>query len=243
MAKINKTRLRIESSDIVKFALYGLVTALHFLLYIASLKYTTIAHALCLVYTSPVIIAILTALWFRESLPGHKYIGILAVILGIIILTSFEPIFSREMIIGDILAFGSALCLSLYSIAGRRERDRYELLQYVFWVYLLASLFLLPVAFRDFRSQLALKHWVFLLLLALIPNTLGHTFYNAGLRYIHAAYANLILTQEITLGTLFGYLFLREPVGKNAVIGIAVMIVGIYQVLLDKKPEKHEKDF
>ncbi|MGB4148015.1 MAG: DMT family transporter [Tepidanaerobacteraceae bacterium] len=236
LAKVSKSRLVIDSKDIIKFLYYGLVTALHFLLYIASLKYTTIAHALCIVYTSPVIIAILSALWFKEPLPGHKYVGIFVVILGIVILASFEPLLTREMIIGDILAFGSAICLSLYSIAGRKERNRYELLQYVFWVYLLASIFLLPVALSNFTVPKTFKHWIFLLLLALIPNTLGHTLYNAGLRYTHAAYANLILTQEITLGTLLGYIFLREPVGKNAIIGIAVMIFGIYQVLFDKKP-------
>lgn len=236
LAKLSKTRVGIYTKDIPKFLYYGLITALHFLLYIASLKYTTIAHALCLVYTSPVIVAMLTALWLKEPLLGHKYIGIFTVILGIVILTSFEPVLSRDMITGDILAFGSAICLSLYSIAGRRERSRYGLLQYVFWVYLLAALFLLPVVLRDFAWPLTFKHWAFLILLALIPNTLGHTLYNAGLRYIHAAYANLILTQEITLGTLFGYLFLKEPVGKSAAIGITVMLVGLYQVLLDKKP-------
>jgi len=238
LAKIYKIRLGIDPKDITKFMYYGLVTALHFLLYIASLKYTTIAHALCLVYTSPVIIAIMTSLWFKEPLPRHKYFGIIVVILGIVILASFEPVFSREMLIGDILAFGSAICLALYSIAGRKERDSYELLQYVFWVYLLASVFLFPVTLRDFTLPLTFKHWIFLVLLALIPNTLGHTLYNAGLRYTHPAFANLILTQEITLGTLFGYIFLREPVIKNAVIGIAVMIFGLYQVLLDKSLKK-----
>lgn len=248
LAKISKTQLKIDSKDVFKFLSYGLVAALHFFLYIASLKYTTIAHALCIIYTSPVIIAILTALLFKDPLPRHKYLGIFLVILGIIILASFEPVFTREMIIGDLLAFGSCLSLSLYTIAGRKERDRYTLLQYVFWVYLFASVFLLPVALSDFTLQLTFKHWIYLLLLGLIPTTLGHTFYNAGLRYTHAAYANLILTQEITVGTFFGYLFLKEPVGVNAIFGMVVMIIGIYQVLLDKKPgeklkKRQEKHF
>src|SRR5689334_15385748 len=40
-----------------RFALYGVVIALHFFLYIASLFFTTVAHSLALVYTAPLFIA------------------------------------------------------------------------------------------------------------------------------------------------------------------------------------------
>ncbi|MDD4569229.1 MAG: DMT family transporter [Tepidanaerobacteraceae bacterium] len=97
-----------------------------FLLYIASLMYTTIVHSLSLVYTAPVMIAILAAWFFKESLPRYKYFGIFMVILGIIILAGFEPILSKQMIVGDLMALGSALSLALYSIAGRKEWNRIQ---------------------------------------------------------------------------------------------------------------------
>jgi drug/metabolite transporter (DMT)-like permease len=238
ICKFAGTRIWLKSEDVPKFLIYGLITALHFLLYIASLMYTTIAHSLSLVYTAPVMIAILAALFFKEPLPRYKYWGIFMVILGIIILAGFEPMLTKEMLIGDMMAVGSALSLALYSIAGRRERDYYPLFQYVFWVYFLAAVFLLPAAIKDFILPTP-KHWFFLLLLGLLPTTLGHTLYNAGLRYTHPAYANLIMTQEITGGTFLGYFLLGEVPGKSSIMGIAIMFIGLFQVLQGKSLEKN----
>jgi len=66
ISKVTGTPIRLHSVDIPKFLLYGLITALHSVLHIASLMYTTIAHSLSLIYTAPVMIAILTALVFKD---------------------------------------------------------------------------------------------------------------------------------------------------------------------------------
>ncbi|HHV19027.1 MAG TPA: DMT family transporter [Thermoanaerobacterales bacterium] len=238
ISKVTGTQIWLKPEDVPKFLLYGLITALHFLLYIASLMYTTIAHSLSLIYTAPVMIAILAALFFKEPLPRYKYWGIFMVILGIIILAGFEPMLTRRMIFGDIMAIGSALSLALYSIAGRKERDYYHLFQYVFWVYFLSAVFLIPAAIKDFILPTP-KNWVFLLLLGLLPTTLGHTLYNAGLRYTHPAYVNLVMTQEITGGTLLGYFLLGEVPGKSSIMGMVIMFIGLFQVLQVESLEKN----
>jgi len=184
-------------------------------------------------------IAVLTALFFKEPIPRHKYLGIFMVILGIIILAGFEPMLTKEMILGDVMAIGSALCLALYSIAGRRERDNYPLFQYVFWVYFLAAIFLLPVALKNFSLPTP-KNFAILLLIALLPTTLGHTLYNAGLRYVHPAYANLIMTQEITSGILLGYFLLGEVPSKNSIMGVIIMLIGLWQVLHARSLDKNQ---
>jgi len=239
ISKVTGTGIWLKTKDMPKFLLYGLITALHFLLYIASLMYTSIAHSLSLVYTAPIMIAVLTALFFKEPIPRHKYLGIFMVILGIIILAGFEPMLTKEMILGDVMAIGSALCLALYSIAGRRERDNYPLFQYVFWVYFLAAIFLLPVALKNFSLPTP-KNFAILLLIALLPTTLGHTLYNAGLRYVHPAYANLIMTQEITSGILLGYFLLGEVPSKNSIMGVIIMLIGLWQVLHARSLDKNQ---
>ncbi|MCG1012563.1 DMT family transporter [Tepidanaerobacter sp. GT38] len=239
ISKVTGTGIWLKTKDMPKFLLYGLITALHFLLYIASLMYTSIAHSLSLVYTAPIMIAVLTALFFKEPIPRHKYLGIFMVILGIIILAGFEPMLTKEMILGDVMAIGSALCLALYSIAGRRERDNYPLFQYVFWVYFLAAIFLLPVALKNFSLPTP-KNFAILLLIALLPTTLGHTLYNAGLRYVHPAYANLIMTQEITSGILLGYFLLGEVPSKNSIMGVIIMLIGLWQVLHARRLDKNQ---
>lgn len=74
-------------------------------------------------------------------------------------------------------------------------------------------------------------------MLGFLPTTLGHTLYNAGLRYIHPTYANLISTQEVTGGVVLGYLFLGEIPSKNSIVGILVMFIGLFLVLIQKKQQ------
>ncbi|AYO32070.1 MAG: hypothetical protein PWR06_2714 [Thermoanaerobacteraceae bacterium] len=227
--------LPLERQDVPKFLIYGLITSFHFLFYIGSVMYTTIAHSLSLVYTAPIMITVLTAALLKERIPAYKYIGIIIVILGIIILAGFEPVLTQKMILGDIMALASALCLALYSVAGRKERNNYPLLKYVFWVYFLAAMFLLPWSLPQFVLPDTLKQWGALVLLGLLPTTLGHTLYNAGIRYIHPTYANLISTQEVTGGVVLGLVILGEVPSKNSIIGILIMFVGLFMVLIEKK--------
>ncbi|HHW02380.1 MAG TPA: DMT family transporter [Thermoanaerobacterales bacterium] len=233
--------LSLERQDVSKFLIYGLITSFHFLFYIGSVMYTTIAHSLSLVYTAPIMITVLTAVLLKEKIPAYKYIGIIIVILGIIILAGFEPVLTRSMILGDIMALISALCLALYSVAGRKERNNYPLLKYVFWVYFLSAIFLLFWALPHFALPGTFKQWGALLLLGLLPTTLGHTLYNAGIRYIHPTYANLISTQEVTGGVVLGLLILGEVPSKNSIIGILVMFAGLFMVLIEKSDQNKLK--
>lgn len=234
-AKIYSINLRLAKDDVLKFTAYGIITALHFLFYIKSVIYTTIAHSLSLVYTAPIMITLLSGIILKEKIPKKKYIGIFVVILGIIVLAGFEPLLTKKMILGDVFALLSALCLALYSLAGRRERDSYPLLKYVFWVYFISAIFLFILSAKNFILPMNFNQWLPLILLGLLPTTLGHTLYNAGIRYIHPTYANLISTQEVTGGVILGIILLKEIPSLNSIIGIIIMFLGLYSVLSDVK--------
>ncbi|MFL5706975.1 MAG: EamA family transporter, partial [Ktedonobacteraceae bacterium] len=55
---ITRQPLLLQRQQLPRFIFYGLVTALHFIFYIASLSFTTIAHTLAITYTSPIFVTI-----------------------------------------------------------------------------------------------------------------------------------------------------------------------------------------
>jgi drug/metabolite transporter (DMT)-like permease len=233
-ATYSKESIMINFKDIRKFLFYGLIAALHFLLYNLALYYTTIAHALSIVYLSPIFVAILSGVFLKEPLPRYKFIGIGLVVVSIGYMVGFEPYTTKEMLLGDGLALLSAICYTIYSLAGRAERKNYSLLQYTFWVYLISALFLLPTAIHGFTGNYSGMSLITLLLLGLLPTTLGHTLYNSAIRHTHPAYINLISTQEITGGVIFGIFILGEIPSTSTIIGILVMLVGLTIVLINK---------
>ena len=124
------------------------------------------------------------------------------------------------------------MCFGFYSVIGRSQRDRYPLLTYAFTVYGMAALWLLPVAAVSFKPVYTLPGVLAILFLGVFPLGIGHTLYNAAIRRVHAAYANLIATQEVTGGVILGILLLGEIPTANAIVGCLMTLAGIILVLL-----------
>ncbi len=222
-------------TDLPLFAGFGLVTALHFLTYIASLSFTTIAQSLAIVYTAPIFVTLFSATLLKEPIAARTWLGVMVTVVGIAILVGFDPRLDARMIFGDLLALASAVTFGLYSVAGRSQRQRYGLFTYTGAVYGTAALWALPAAVLTF-SPAGLHPQPLLSLLAagLIPLGVGHTLYNAALRRTHATMVNLIATQEVTGGVLLGALFLGQMPGPNEIAGAVVALAGIALVLIDK---------
>jgi drug/metabolite transporter (DMT)-like permease len=223
---------RYQARDLPRFLLYGAITALHFLAYIASLDYTTIAHSLSITYTAPVFVTIFSALFLGEPVARRQYWGVAVTVVGVAVLAGFEPQFSHRMLLGDALALVSAITFGLYSIVGRSERERYPLLHYAAGVYGLAALWLSGPALIYRSGEYGWRQILAVLGLGLLPTALGHTLYNAALRRIHATYCNLIATQEVTGGVILGIILLGEMPGWVSITGAAITLAGIAIVLL-----------
>lgn len=241
MGLLTHQRLRLKRQEIPRFLFYGLVTALHFIFYIASLSFTTIAHALALVYTSPIFVTLFSATILREPLPLRKYFGIGIAVIGVAIMAGFEPHYTtcslngtgHCMLLGDSIALLSSLCFAIYSIAGRSERDRHPLFRYTTNVYGFAALWLLPVTlYFAFTHSYPLLAVGSVIALGVFPLGLGHTLYNAAIRKVHATYANLIATQEVTGGIILGIFLLGEIPSLVSIIGVVVTLIGIASVLI-----------
>lgn len=238
MGLLTHQSLLLQRQQVPRFLFYGLITALHFFFYIAALQFTTTAHALALTYTSPIFVTLLSAIFLKESVAIRKIGGILVSVLGIAILAGFEPHYtacsaSHCMVLGDGLALLSALCYGIYSIAGRSERDRHPLFRYTTNVYGIAALWLLPLTLLfAFHHTYPLSAIGSVVALGLLPLGLGHTLYNAAIRKVHATYANLIATQEVTMGVILSILFLHDIPSLTTIIGGVVTLIGIASVLL-----------
>ncbi len=232
LARLNRQPPWPARADLPRFIGFGFITALHFLSYIASLNFTTIAHSLAIVYSAPLFVTLFSSWFLHEPIARRKWLGVGVTVAGIAILAGFEPRLDGRMILGDLLALVSAITFGLYSVAGRSQRERYGLFTYAGAVYGLAALWTLPAAALSFtpagynaRSLLAL------LGAGLIPLGTGHTLYNAALRRTHATTVNLITTQEVTGGVLLGALFLSQIPQVNEVVGAGVALTGIALVL------------
>ncbi len=233
LGRLYRQPLLPARADWPLFVGFGLITALHFLAYIASLNFTTIAHSLAIVYTAPIFVTFFSATLLGEPITLRKWCGVLITVAGMAVLVGFEPRMEWRMALGDLLALISAITFGLYSVAGRSQRVRYGLFTYTGAVYGLAALWALPAAVLTFSpAGVAPRSALALLAAGLIPLGLGHTLYNAAVRRVHATIVNLIASQEVTGGVLLGAVLLGQLPQANEIVGAAVALIGIALVLL-----------
>ena len=230
-ARLNGERLALSAAEWARLVPIGVTAALHFLAFVASLYFTTVAHALTLTYTAPLFIAALSRLVPKESLPRRALPGAMVALIGVAVLAGFEPRLDRRMLVGDVLAVGAAVTFAVYSLLGRRERARLPLLTYAAGVYLIAGLATSPFATGLLRTGAPLGALAAVCAMALVPSGLGHTLYNAALRRLHPSIPNLIATQEVTSGILLAWILLGEPITWNAAAGAALALIGVAFVL------------
>ena len=219
----------VDARQLRRLALYGLIAALHFQLYVASLSYTTVAHSLTLVYTAPVFVALFTWIILGERVPAGKLLGLPVVVIGVGLIAGFETRLNPTMALGDLMAVGSAVCFGLYSVAGRRERTAIPVATYAATVYATAGL--VAAAVRDLGAGRNRKcrpepvggdpgAGIF-------PLAIGHTLYNTAVRLTNPTYVNLIATQEVIGGIALSAIFLGEQLTWPALAGAAVTLAGV----------------
>jgi drug/metabolite transporter (DMT)-like permease len=215
----------------------GVLLAIHFWSWNASVALTTVAASVLLVNTQPVIVALLSALWLREPPSRAQWLGIAVAMLGalVVVLPDFakqSSVQGANPLVGDLLALIGAVTAAIYFVTGRRLRAKLDLWPYVGVVYgacFVALLVFAAIVHAPLTSQPRRELAIFFGL-AVGPMLLGHTGFNWALRYLPAYAVNVTLLGEPVGATLLAALLpgIREVPGIATLFGGLLVLAGIY---------------
>jgi drug/metabolite transporter (DMT)-like permease len=225
--------------------LSGLFLALHFATWITSLEYTTVASSVVLVSTVPLWVALLSPFTLKEPLTGGVMIGIFLTLVGSAIVglsdvcttTStglacppLADFVHGKAFLGDMLALTGGIMAAGYLLVGRRLRSQFSLVPYVFVVYGMAGAVMLVAILGTGEKLVGFppQAYVWLILLALVPQLIGHSTFNWSLRYLSAAYVSITLLGEPIGSTILAYILLSETPTILKLFGAILILAGIY---------------
>ncbi len=225
----------------------GVFLGLHFATWISSLAYTTITSSVVLVSTSPIWVALVSWLLLRERLSRPIVLGlIITVVGGFVVGLSDSAGFgvSGVQLWGDFLALAGAWFVAGYLLIGRRLRHRMSLIAYIFIVYGTAAICLIVLALASGGSfatdPLGTAYppiaFVWLILLAILPQLLGHSSYNYALRYLPTTYVAVVALAEPIGTSILAFLLLHEVPPSLTIIGAAIILIGIGIASLPDRP-------
>ena len=234
----------LQKGDFLLALLSGFFLAIHFATWITSLAYTTVASSVVLVTTTPLFVALLAPFTIKEPLTRNVMIGlILASAGGIVVglsdtctVSNFSlqcpPIseFIRgRAFLGDLLALTGAVAAAGYIIIGRNIRAKLGLISYVFLVYGIAALVLIFMVLVSRQPLIGYPPAAFgwFVLLAIIPQLIGHSSFNWALGYLSAAFVSITLLGEPIGSTILAYLLLDERPSVMKLFGAILILTCI----------------
>ena len=208
----------------------GFFLALHFSLWISSLEYTSVASSVVLVTTNPLFVALGSIFFLKERVHWLLILAIFLTIFGSIIIGVHDFHVQKSQLFGDILALLAAIGGSGYLLSGRILRRSLDAFHYATLVYSVSAVFLIMLALATSSPFVGFRKidYVYLLLLAIVPQMIGHTSINWSLRFLSASFVAIAILGEPIGSTILAYFILSESITYMKVLGALFIILGIF---------------
>jgi drug/metabolite transporter (DMT)-like permease len=214
----------------INFVPLGAILAVHFILWITSLRYTTVLSSTVLVTTNPIFVPIISYFIFKEKTKKLMIFAIVLSFLGSALIAIAGGMHGISENFGNLLAISGAVAVSFYLILGKKIRIRTDLLTYIFYVYSFSAIFLIITSILTGQQLFGYDKItnIYLFLLAVFPQLIGHTIFNWALEFFSPSFVALSILGEPVFATIFALLILKEMPSIIEIIGGALVMTGIY---------------
>ena len=221
----------------------GVLLGIHFATWISSLSFTTVAASVTLVATIPLWVAMLAWLALGQPPTLTVLLGVLTAVAGGAVIAFGDAgggaSSATAPLLGNGLALVGAMAGAGYLLLGRSaQRHGLSLQAYVGVAYAVAALVLapLPLLFGHAYLDYPASSYLWVLLLALIPQSIGHTGINFALKHLDPTkVATATLMEPVGAGLAAWWLFTEMP-GPLTLIGASLVLTGVLLTVRSHSP-------
>jgi len=202
----------------------AIANAATMLLFVSANKTTTAANAIILQYFAPVSTVFIGAILLKERARVEHVVALPLVAAGMIFM--FFDELGGGKLLGNVLAFMSAITFSFYFVFMRMQKDGSPLESILLSHWLTAGIcialsFFLPL------PQVTAKSLVAIAVLGVVQIGLSAILFSIAIKRVSAVQANLIAVIEPVFNPLWVFFAIGETPGTNALIGGGVIIVAV----------------
>lgn len=210
----------------------GAFLAVHFLLFLGSLAYTTVASSTTFATMSPLFVAFGGIRFLGERPTRRVWIGMGITMLGALVIAAADL---RDVSLGPVALFGDALALlsavavTGYLLIGRRTRARVHLATYGSVVYGTAAVLLLVFCIATGTPLWGFTTAQTLGIIGIVvgPQLLGHTVFNTLLSTVPPTVVSVAVLAEPLVATLLAWVFLGQLPAAIFWVGAPIVLAGV----------------
>ena len=226
---------RLGRAELVWIALAGfLVVYAHQVALVSGLRLSSAANGTLIMATSPLLSALLAALFYRERLTPSRIAGALLGLLGVGMVVAGSGGRFGLTGWGDAIVFVAVLVFVCGGLVIQRMSRMMDPLGMLWYMYLAGGLMLVahalltPASYDAEMWLMSWWPWVVLLYSAVIASGVSNIVWNAGIARLGISRAALFVNWLPIFGLLFAALFLDEAVTPTHVAGLACVLGGTW---------------
>lgn len=235
---LQRPLLRAKLKDCWCFVGTGVFSIVFFsYCYFRNVEVSSVAVSSILMYTSPVWVTLLSAIFFKEKITKRKSLALILALAGCILVSGITNGLGNVSVQGILLGLGSGIGYGLYTIFGQFALNKgYHPMTVAFYTFLFACVGVLPfVSVSSILNRLLSDPvlWVYAICIAFFATCVSFSLYTIGLQYLEPGRAAVLATLEPIVATLVGVVLYQEALTAVMVIGIVLVLIS--SILISRK--------
>lgn len=227
---------RIERSLVLPIFLLGLTGVFAYnVFFFKGLQSIDAGRAALIIALNPVMISLLSSIFFKEELTPIKIIGILLSVIGAMtVISRGNPLhlFQGHLGWGELNIFGCVLSWVSFSLIGKSVLGKISPLISICYSSLAGTAALIVPAMLEglwtfLPSYLSIT-WLGLFYLGFFGTVLGFVWYYEGIKKIGPTKAGLFINVVPLSAVVLAFFLLNEPLTLSLLIGAILVSTGIY---------------
>lgn len=210
----------------------GAFLALHFAMWLPSLRMTSIASSTALCTTTPLWTTLILRLRGQHA-PRTVWIGTGVAFLGVLVLTGVDFTLSPRALAGDALALGAGIAASAYFLLGSEIRRTVSTTAYTFVCYTTTAVLLLVACLASGQalSGYNATAWVQIALLTGCAQFLGHSLGNRVVSTLGPSLVSTAILLETPGAALIAAVWLGQMPPVAVYPAVLMVLAGLVVVI------------
>ena len=237
-ALIKRKIIRLDKYTFFKIVTHlGLMTFLTGILLAGSYNYISTGLATTLHFLYPVVVILISSIYYRENLTKRMILALLFTMIGIIFFLSSS---SFDNIIGIVMAVASSATYAIYILQLERTKlNRLDPKILSFYIALTTSTLVFITSFFIEPVKLTLSFYQVILFVLLGGTTLfAQMLFQLGSRSLGSKQVALLSLSEPIVSMIVGIIFLSEAIVFEKIIGSIFILVSIVITTFRHKDSK-----
>jgi len=248
--KCMKVSLRINKIELKILTSLGILFAVSALTLYTSFKYMDSGIASTILFSYPIMVAVIMSLCFKEKTSFITIISIVLSLLGILLLYQGDGE-AKLSLLGVVLVLLSSLTYAIYIVIVNRSKITMTPFKMTFYIMSTATIITLLYSFISPQNHImmipSIESLGWCIMLACVPTIIAMTFLNLAVFYIGSTPAAIMGALEpvtavlISITVFNGVFTLRLAIGILMILSAVLLIVASKSLLKRKSLTKQNK--